>query len=132
MAAFTRIFVLSLGGRETARLQRAARAAKRGAGARGVLGFPPAQRLHLGRETGGTDPMTRRGQIHHRLVQGLPAKVLLTPGTGDQEIALAPVLVARLQRAGVLAQTSALLSGLAGSYHPQGIHLPQVSALRQP
>src|SRR5262249_25150269 len=105
----------TVGVRGTVRLQRAARAAKRGEGAKGALGFPPAQRLHLGRETGGTDPMTRRGQIHQRLVQVLPAEVLLTPGTFDEEIALTPVLVARLQRAGVLAQTSALLPGLAGS-----------------
>src|SRR5262245_26525980 len=39
--------------------------------------------------------MTRWWQIHHRLVQVLPAEVLLTPGTFDEEIALTPVLVAR-------------------------------------
>jgi len=75
--------------------------------------------------------MTRRGQLHHRLAQELPAEVLLTPGTFDEEIALAPVLIARLQRTGVLAQTSALLAGLAGSEHPHGIPLPQLGTLPQ-
>jgi len=44
---------------------------------------------------------------------------------------LAQRLVVRMEHAGVLAQPSALVPGLACSYHPHGIHLPQVSALRQ-
>ena len=63
--------------------------------------------------------MTRREPIHdrehERLVHVLPAEVLLTPGTLDQEIMLAQILVVRAERAGVLAQTSALLPGLACS-----------------
>src|SRR5262245_30728624 len=45
---------------------------------------------------------------------------------------LAQRLEVRVEHAGVLAQPSALLPGLACSYHPQGIHLPQLSALLQP
>jgi len=76
--------------------------------------------------------MTRWWQIHQRLVQVLPAEVLLTPDTFDQEIMLAQRLAVRAEYVGVLAQPSARLPGLAGSYHPQGIQLPQLSALRRP
>jgi len=74
--------------------------------------------------------MTRRWHSH-RLFQVLPADRLLTPSTCDQQIALTPVLVLRLELAGLLAQTAALLPDTFSARQPEGIPLPQLVAMHQ-
>ena len=64
--------------------------------------------------TGWTNTMTCR-RHRQRVCQALPADVLLTPGTFDQEIALAPLLVARLELSEVLEKTAALLPDISCS-----------------
>jgi hypothetical protein len=65
-----------------------------------------AKLTHDSGVTAWTDPMTWR---RHRDVHDLPADMLLTPGTDDLEIALAPVLTSRLDLMGVLTKPAALL-----------------------
>jgi hypothetical protein len=74
--------------------------------------------------------MTRR-RHRHRGWQDLPADELLTPGTFNPEIALAPVLPARVERLGVLTQTAALLPYRACPRYLDRIPLPQLAALQQ-
>src|SRR5215510_13379663 len=75
--------------------------------------------------------MTRRWHLHQRLVHILPAEVLLTPGTFDQEIMLAQRLVVRAEHAGVLAQTTALAPDLGGPPRPPGSPPAQPTAARE-
>jgi len=75
--------------------------------------------------------MTRRWHLHQRLVHVVPAEVLLTPDTFDQEISLTPRLIARVERAGVLAQPTALAPNLCGPPRPPGRPLTQLTAARE-
>src|SRR5262249_11003736 len=109
----------AMGERCRAILKKPARQAERGEAAKRGSGFPEAeaQLPQYRHKTGWTNTMTRRWQCQ-RLFHELPAEVRLTPGTFDQKIVLAPWLVSRLECAGVLAKTSALLPYLSCAPHP--------------